>query len=84
MFNSQACTEMVMPICANGQTDMFEPSPWDFKAYSKDCHKKYGVYPREHDARLMYGGTLLQAASNIVFSNGLLDPWAAGWPSILS
>lgn len=74
----QACTEMVMPICTTGTTDMFEPAPWNFTEYSAECYRKYGVYPRERDARITYGGAMLQAASNIVFSNGMLDPWTAG------
>lgn len=77
-WDFQACTEMVMPVCSTGQNDMFEASPWNFTKYSEDCYKKYNVYPRENMARLEYGGDLLQAASNIVFSYGLLDPWTAG------
>ena len=29
-------------------------------------------------ANTMYGGRSLEAATNIVFSNGLLDPWSSG------
>ncbi|XP_048489351.1 lysosomal Pro-X carboxypeptidase [Plutella xylostella] len=77
-WDYQACTEMVMPMCTTGEYDMFEPSPWNFTSFSEDCHKKYGVYPHPEAARIEYGGDRLQAASNIVFSNGLLDPWAGG------
>ncbi|CAH0592110.1 unnamed protein product [Chrysodeixis includens] len=77
-WDYQACTEMVMPMCSNGVNDMFEPQPWNFTTYSEECHKKYGVYPRPEMARLEYGGNRLQAASNIVFSNGLRDPWTGG------
>ncbi|XP_030021078.2 lysosomal Pro-X carboxypeptidase [Manduca sexta] len=77
-WDYQACTEMVMPICTTGKNDMFEPSPWNFTQYAEVCHKKYNVYPRPNMARIEYGGAMLEAASNIVFSNGLLDPWAAG------
>ncbi|CAK1544360.1 unnamed protein product [Leptosia nina] len=77
-WDYQACTEMIMPMCTTGKDDMFEPSPWNFTTYSEDCHKKYNVYPRPDSARIEYGGDRLQAASNIVFSNGLLDPWVGG------
>ncbi|XP_050680480.1 lysosomal Pro-X carboxypeptidase [Leptidea sinapis] len=77
-WDFQACTEMVMPMCTNGKDDMFEPMAWNFTQYSEDCHKKYNVYPRAEGARIEYGGDRLLAASNIVFSNGLLDPWAGG------
>ncbi|XP_013175811.1 PREDICTED: lysosomal Pro-X carboxypeptidase [Papilio xuthus] len=77
-WDYQACTEMVMPMCTNGVDDMFEPMPWNFTEFSEECHKKYKVYPRPEAAWLQYGGDRLQAASNIIFSNGLLDPWAGG------
>lgn len=77
-WDYQACTEMVMPICATGKNDMFEPSPWNFTEFSQECHRKYNTYPKPDLARIEYGGGMLQAASNIVFSNGLMDPWAAG------
>ncbi|CAH2103008.1 unnamed protein product [Euphydryas editha] len=77
-WDYQACTEMVMPMCTTGTDDMFEPNPWNFTQFAEDCHKKYNVQPRPQGARVEYGGARLQAASNIVFSNGLLDPWAGG------
>ncbi|XP_075991247.1 lysosomal Pro-X carboxypeptidase [Anticarsia gemmatalis] len=77
-WDYQACTEMVMPMCTNGKTDMFEPMPWNYTKFAEGCHKKYNVYPRGEMARLEYGGNRLQAASNIVFSNGLRDPWTGG------
>lgn len=57
---------------------MFEPNQWNFEKFAADCKKKYGVGPRTDLAKVEFGGDRLQAASNIVFSNGLLDPWAAG------
>lgn len=77
-WNIQACTEMVMPMCSNGTTDMFVPTKWDFAAYSEDCFKKFKVYPREKAAITMYGAQRMDTASNIIFSNGLLDPWSGG------
>lgn len=75
----QSCTEMVMPMCALGDgKDMFPKQPWDEKKFSDDCFKKFGVRPRSNTPRIIYGGEYLDGASNIVFSNGLLDPWSGG------
>merc|ERR1712080_637334 len=46
--------------------------------YTKECQNTWGVTPRPQMADIMYGGRDLSAASNIVFSNGLLDPWSSG------
>jgi len=57
---------------------MFEPSPWDFKAFSEGCWQKYKVIPDPSTSYIMYGGKNISASSNIIFSNGKLDPWYAG------
>lgn len=77
-WSYQSCTEMVMPSCTNGITDMFPPVNWNFTQYSQDCYKTWKVYPRQDWIKTVYGGKKIQSASNIVFSNGLLDPWSAG------
>merc|ERR1711997_19916 len=69
---------MVMPMCFDGVKDMFEKAPWNLTQYNADCYAKWKVMPRSHMADIMYGGRNLEAASNIVFSNGLLDPWSSG------
>ncbi|XP_076177108.1 lysosomal Pro-X carboxypeptidase [Ptiloglossa arizonensis] len=74
----QACTEMVMPFCSDGVNDMFEPNPWNFDEYSKNCIQKYSVKPQPNLICKQYGCTDLSTATNIVFSNGLLDPWSSG------
>jgi len=75
----QACTEMVMPMCSNG-TDMFEASAWNLTAFAQSCYEHYGVRSRVDWAITNYGGNGrdLKFASNIIFSNGLLDPWYGG------
>lgn len=73
----QTCTEMVMPMCSNGKTDMFPSIPWDFKKFSDDCYKKWKVYPQQNAAMTKYGQKFT-SYSNIIFSNGLLDPWSGG------
>uniref|UniRef100_T1D3Y5 Lysosomal Pro-X carboxypeptidase n=1 Tax=Psorophora albipes TaxID=869069 RepID=T1D3Y5_9DIPT len=75
----QACTEMWMPMCSQGGgKDMFPKKDWDEKKYSDDCFKKFGVRPNKNVAMTIYGGEYLDGASNIVFSNGLMDPWSGG------
>ncbi|KAL0276297.1 UNVERIFIED_CONTAM: hypothetical protein PYX00_003896 [Menopon gallinae] len=77
-WDYQTCTEMVMPMCPDGENDMFEKAPWDLKAYSDKCWAKWKVRPQPLLAERVYGGKNIESHSNIVFSNGLLDPWASG------
>ncbi|XP_036283791.1 lysosomal Pro-X carboxypeptidase [Pipistrellus kuhlii] len=77
-WSYQACTEMVMPFCTNGVDDMFEPFLWDLKTFSDDCFKQWGVKPRPSWITSMYGGKDISSHTNIIFSNGDLDPWSGG------
>ncbi|CAL7948405.1 unnamed protein product [Xylocopa violacea] len=74
----QACTEMVMPMCSDGTNDMFEPEPWNLDEYSKDCIKQFSVKPQPNTICEQYGCQDLSTATNIIFSNGLMDPWSSG------
>ncbi|XP_061575747.1 lysosomal Pro-X carboxypeptidase [Cololabis saira] len=74
----QACTEMVMPMCTDGVQDMFEPEEWNFQVFSDECNAMFGVRPRADWAGTVYGGKEIRSHSNIIFSNGGLDPWSAG------
>lgn len=77
-WNFQACTEMIMPMCSDGVSDMFRPEPWNLTAYAEDCKKTYDVTIQPDLIQTMYGGKNITAHSNIIFSNGLLDPWHGG------
>ncbi|CAO2613801.1 Lysosomal Pro-X carboxypeptidase, partial [Lemmus lemmus] len=77
-WSYQACTEMVMPFCTNGVDDMFETYRWDLEKFSSDCFSQWGVKPRPHWITTLYGGKNISSHSNIVFSNGDLDPWSGG------
>lgn len=68
---------MVMPMCSTS-AEMFEQKPWDIDEFSDACYKKWGVRPNPQMPILEYGGANLDGYSNIVFSNGLQDPWSAG------
>lgn len=74
---TQNSTEMFMPSGSDGVDDMFWPAPWDAEAQTDECFARFGVRPRPTWVHTYYGGRkALAAASNIVFSNGLLDPWS--------
>ncbi|WVZ00397.1 hypothetical protein V8G54_026466 [Vigna mungo] len=78
----QTCSEIVMPI-GIGNNSMFQPDPFSFKSFANDCKKLYGVSPRPHWITTYYGGhniklSLQKFGSNIIFSNGLRDPYSIG------
>lgn len=58
---------MVMPMCSNGVTDMFEKKPWNFEENVKYCFELFGVRPQADIIEKIYGGKNLNAASNIIF-----------------
>lgn len=76
-WDYQSCTEMVMPMCSNN-TNMFYNIPWDFQEVSDKCFQKFQVRPRENWVALEYWAKQLKDTSNIIFSNGLYDPWSSG------
>ncbi|KAI8565695.1 hypothetical protein RHMOL_Rhmol03G0281000 [Rhododendron molle] len=78
----QACTEMVMPMTRSNES-MFPPSSYDYKEFAENCRTKYGVTPRPHWITTEYGGyrieqVLKRSGGNIIFSNGMQDPWSRG------
>jgi lysosomal Pro-X carboxypeptidase len=79
----QWCTEHVMPFTQGTSKDMFFPySGFDLKEATARCAQQWGAgaVPRPRWAKLAFGGKkgLASQLSNVVFSNGLLDPWSAG------
>ncbi|XP_067928307.1 lysosomal Pro-X carboxypeptidase-like [Watersipora subatra] len=77
-WNFQACTEMVMPMCADNTQDFYEAQSWSLETTVKECAKIYGVSPQPYWVMTNYLGVDISGASNIIFSNGLLDPWHGG------
>jgi lysosomal Pro-X carboxypeptidase len=69
----------------DGVRDMFWSMPFNQSFVDTHCRAKYGFAPRPDWIRVSYGDRALKGASNIVFANGLLDPWSsAGVSSSLS
>ncbi|XP_058112653.1 uncharacterized protein LOC131255796 [Magnolia sinica] len=79
----QRCTEMVMPIGCGSNDTMFQAQPFDLKNYTDECRNMSGVTPRPHWITTEFGGhdiksVLQRFSSNIIFSNGLRDPYSVG------
>ena len=67
----------MFPTCSNGISDMFEPQEWNYDDYKKQCRDQFGVDPRMEWPDVNFGGNAqeIKYHTNIVFSNGALDPW---------
>ncbi|KAL0370136.1 UNVERIFIED_CONTAM: Lysosomal Pro-X carboxypeptidase [Sesamum angustifolium] len=79
----QTCSEIVMPIGRGENDTMFPAYPFDLHEFIKTCKDIYGIPPRPHWITTYYGGhdiklVLSRFGSNIIFSNGLRDPYSSG------
>ncbi|WOG98278.1 hypothetical protein DCAR_0417619 [Daucus carota subsp. sativus] len=79
----QACTEMVMPTDGSNEESIFPVSEPSYKDWAESCHDYYGVWPRPNWITTEFGGhdikrVLKRFGSNIIFFNGLRDPWSGG------
>ena len=63
----QACSEMIMPMCADGVQDFFEPVKWDTTTEVKACAKRYGITPQPNWVMTNYLGVNITGATNIIF-----------------
>lgn len=76
LWDYQYCTEMFMPMSRDGVRDMFFEQPWNETAAVLECERRWGVRPKTLWATTVFGGRRLSWASNVVWTNGYLDPWA--------
>ncbi|KAK9921383.1 hypothetical protein M0R45_029894 [Rubus argutus] len=79
----QACTEMIMPTSGNNEESIFPASEWQYKNRASYCKMTYGIEPRPNWITTEFGGhdikrVLRRHGSNIIFFNGLRDPWSGG------
>jgi lysosomal Pro-X carboxypeptidase len=72
-----------MPVGYDKQDTMFPTAPFNMTSYIDGCKSYHGVTPRPHWITTYFGiqevKLILQKfGSNIIFSNGLSDPYSVG------
>lgn len=72
------CTEMSYTPNTNNVTDMFPVHQWDLSGLTKYCESRWNVKPQIEWSKLYFDDSRFDGASNIIFSNGLKDPWHVG------
>ncbi|KAH9664093.1 hypothetical protein KPL70_019900 [Citrus sinensis] len=82
-WNWQACTEMVMPMSSSRDKSMFPAYDYNYSSFKEECWNDFNVIPRPRWITTEFGGHDIKSVlklfgSNIIFSNGLLDPWSGG------
>ncbi|RNA18807.1 dipeptidyl peptidase 2-like [Brachionus plicatilis] len=79
-WDYQACTELNTVQETNGVSDMFPVISYNEELREQYCLKTWGVKVRKEWPSIQFWGKHIKTATNIVFSNGLLDPWHNGGP----
>ena len=76
-----ACNQVAMPI-GDGPDSMFIENPFDYDSYTLWCQETYGLTPDYTWPLRYFGGHNIEkdflGMTNIIWSNGEMDPWRAG------
>uniref|UniRef100_A0A7S2CI96 Lysosomal Pro-X carboxypeptidase n=1 Tax=Octactis speculum TaxID=3111310 RepID=A0A7S2CI96_9STRA len=79
LWDYQCCTEIFQAFGQDGIRDVFWPAPWNATSEAIRCENKYaGILPDMDWGIASFGNPdhWKRTTSNIVWSNGELDPWA--------
>ncbi|CAH8558528.1 hypothetical protein MS3_00005578 [Schistosoma haematobium] len=76
-WDLQTCMEMTTPMCASGPVNIMPPLNWDLKSFSISCQNRFGVSPRVEWPKVEFWSKSVHTITNIIFSNGEIDPWSA-------
>ncbi|KAL3642717.1 hypothetical protein CASFOL_013532 [Castilleja foliolosa] len=79
----QACTEMILLTEGNTEDSIFPASNYSYNDRLEFCKYKFNIEPRPSWVPTEFGANhiyrvLKRFASNIIFFNGLRDPWSGG------
>lgn len=81
-WNILYCNEIPQPFGSNFDTSMFPAYDWNSTENTEWCNSAFGLNPQYNWVFDYYGGknTTRDFAklSNIVFTNGAIDPWHSG------
>ncbi|XP_073353446.1 uncharacterized protein [Aegilops tauschii subsp. strangulata] len=82
-WDFQACTEMILMSYGVRNGSVLPPEPFNFTKLLDGCRASTGLPPRPYWIPTEFGGfdianVLKRSASNIIFFNGLRDPWSSG------
>jgi Serine carboxypeptidase S28. len=81
-WNVLYCNEIVQPFASNATSSMYPAAEWNETAETEWCYDTYGERPQFNWVFDSYGGSNppvdFMSHSNIIFSNGELDPWRSG------
>ncbi|CAH8550302.1 unnamed protein product [Schistosoma margrebowiei] len=73
----KTCMEMTTPMCASGPVNIMPPLNWDLNSFSISCQNRFGVSPRVEWPKVEFWSKSVHTITNIIFSNGEIDPWSA-------
>jgi pimeloyl-ACP methyl ester carboxylesterase len=77
-WDYQCCSEnFALGTTMTNVSDMFPPRPWGQAELTKYCENRWGITPKQSWVGLNFGTSVedWKHFSNIIFSNGLLDPF---------